>query len=65
MVVLDFLFLLNYAPIPLRSKKPMLSRSNSPVLLFSMKGVKQEEDSEEDKNYIVLTLFNYATPAIL
>lgn len=60
-----FRFFFYYPPIPLRSKKPMLSRSNSPVLLFSMKGVKQEEDSEEDKNHIVLTLFNYTTPSIL
>ena len=64
-VVLDYISP-DYPPIPLRSKKPMLSRSNSPVLLFSMKGVNREDDSKEKKNHIVLNiLFNYAIPSIL
>ena len=46
-----------YLPIPLRSKKLMLSRSNSPVLLFSKWGVKAEPRTEEGKTKVTIHTF--------
>ena len=43
-----------YLPIPLRSKKLILSRSNSPVLLFSKWGVKTEPETVEEKTKVTI-----------
>ena len=46
-----------YLPIPLRSKKLILSRSNSPVLLFSKLGVKTEPETVEEKTEVTIQFF--------
>lgn len=52
-----------HLPIPLRSKKLMLSRSNSPVLLFSKWGVKTEPDAVERKTKMTIqATFCYIIP---